>query len=57
LEGFGTMPRKNYKSITIKVHLYEQLRQLAETENKSISALVEELLESFVEGVKLAEGN
>jgi len=39
------MPRKGYKSVTIKDETYEKLALMAEEEGKSVSQIVRELAE------------
>lgn len=41
------MPPKNYKSITIRVEIYELLKKLAEQQNKTIPDLLKEILSEY----------
>ena len=45
------MPKKGYKSITIKEELYDKVSEKAESENKSIAKKTTELLTQDLEAV------
>ena len=41
------MPPKNYKTITVRIEIYEILKKLAEQKNMTIPDLLREILSSY----------